>query len=271
MSLEIPFYPHVFLSQTGNPINECTIIGKDVVLQVSLDLCDPCIRTDLSFWILCTGVHGVPHDTYDPWRALWNQEHQDHQLQDAGLIPFTWVNSPDRRLLQPSLKDAIWDGSPGGNLCRQIIGYYIFHVRDMVQVMDLKVPFQLLGMEQIGGQLWVLAASFALHLLHDELRITIHEQVSDPKRQGSAQPKNEGLILRHVVGCLEVKVHHILELLPVRIEEQDPCDAPMLMRGAVEEESPVRPGEDRSPGPRLTFIRPPWGVWWWHPVDYEVS
>jgi hypothetical protein len=137
-----------------------------------------------------------------------------HEIKTARITNFEVLASPPSprsaalgcRLLQPLLKDAIWDRS-------------IFRLRDMVQVQDLKVPFQLLGMEQIGGQLWVIAATFTLHLLDDELRIAFHEQLSDPKRQGSAQPKNEGLILLHVVGCLEVEVHHILELLPVRSEE----------------------------------------------------
>jgi hypothetical protein len=78
MSVEIPLYQHASLSQTGNLISGCTIIGKDIVFQVGPDLCDPCIRTDLSFWILRTGVHGVPRDAYDPWWAPWNQGHWDH-------------------------------------------------------------------------------------------------------------------------------------------------------------------------------------------------
>jgi hypothetical protein len=97
-------------------------------------------------------------------------------------------------------------------------------------------------------------------LLDDELRITFHKQLSDPKRQGSAQPKNEGLVLRHVIGCLEVEVHHILELLAIRSEEQDPHADPLLTRGAIKEENPVRLGEERSPRPRITAIRPRWEV-----------
>jgi hypothetical protein len=159
--------------------------------------------------------------------------------------------------LQSLLKDTIGDWSPGGSLRRQIISHCIFCARDMVQVQDLKVIFQLLGMEQIGGQLWVIAIAFALYLLDIELRIAFHEQLPDPKRKSSAQPKNEGLVLCHVVGRLEVEVHHILKLLPVRSEEKDPRAGPLLMRGAIEEESPVRPGEDRSPRPQLTVTRPP--------------
>jgi hypothetical protein len=36
----------------------------------------------------------------------------------------------------------------------------------------------------------------------------------------------EGFILRHVVGCLEVEVDHVLELLPHQSEEQYPHAAP---------------------------------------------
>jgi hypothetical protein len=66
MPVEIPFYQRVSLSHTNNPIGGVMVIRKDVVFQVSPDLRDPCIRTDLSFWVLRTGVHGVPHDAYDP-------------------------------------------------------------------------------------------------------------------------------------------------------------------------------------------------------------
>jgi hypothetical protein len=53
---------------------------EDVVLQVSLDLHDSCIRSDLSFLILRVEVHGVLRDAYDHWRAPWNQDCLDHQL-----------------------------------------------------------------------------------------------------------------------------------------------------------------------------------------------
>jgi hypothetical protein len=60
--VEIPFYQHVSLSQTGNLISGSHVIGKDVAFQVGLDLCDPCIGTSLSFWILRAGMHGVSRD-----------------------------------------------------------------------------------------------------------------------------------------------------------------------------------------------------------------
>jgi hypothetical protein len=43
----------------------------------------------------------------------------------------------------------------------------------MLQVQDLKILFQLLGMEEVGGQLWIVAVAFSLDLLDDQLRITL--------------------------------------------------------------------------------------------------
>jgi hypothetical protein len=53
----------------NDPLSGCMFIRKDIVFQVASDLRDPCIKTDLSIWILRIGVHGVPRDAYDTWRA----------------------------------------------------------------------------------------------------------------------------------------------------------------------------------------------------------
>jgi hypothetical protein len=53
----------------------------------------------------------------------------------------------------------------------------------VVQVQDIKILFQLSDMEQVRSQLWVIAAEFALELLDDELGVTLHKQLSDPKGQ----------------------------------------------------------------------------------------
>jgi hypothetical protein len=107
--VEIPLHQRVSLSQMGNWASGCTVIGKDIIFQVGLNLGDPCIRTNLSFWILRVGVHGVPRDAYDPWRAPWNQGHQDRQPQGAGLAPFTQFSWSGCQLMYSSFKDTIWD------------------------------------------------------------------------------------------------------------------------------------------------------------------
>jgi hypothetical protein len=41
--------------------------------------------------------------------------------------------------------------------------------------------FQLVGMEQVGGQLGVIVAAFPLNLFDDQLGVALHQQLSDPK------------------------------------------------------------------------------------------
>jgi hypothetical protein len=53
----------------------------------------------------------------------------------------------------------------------------------VLQVQDLKVLLQLTCMEQVGGQLWVMATAISLDLLNDELGVCFHEELSHPQRQ----------------------------------------------------------------------------------------
>jgi hypothetical protein len=87
MPVENPFYQCVSLSQTDNLISGSCVIRKDVVFQVGPDLHDPCIKTSLSFWFLCVGMHRVSCDAYDPWQAPWNQDRRHRYLRGAGLTP----------------------------------------------------------------------------------------------------------------------------------------------------------------------------------------
>jgi hypothetical protein len=48
-------------------------------------------------------------------------------------------------------------------------------------VQDFKIIFQLSGMEQVHSQLWVIVASLVLDLLDDELGVTLHKELLDPK------------------------------------------------------------------------------------------
>jgi hypothetical protein len=80
MPVEIPLYQRVSLSHTNDPLSRYMFIWKDVVFQVVPVLYDPCIKTNLSIWILRARVQGVPRDAYDPWRAPDKLGHRDHQL-----------------------------------------------------------------------------------------------------------------------------------------------------------------------------------------------
>jgi hypothetical protein len=83
-------------------------------------------------------------------------------------------------------------------------------------------------------------------LLDDELRVALHKQLSGPKGQSGALPEDEGLIFCHVVGCFKLKMHHVLELFSVWSKEQGSRTGPLLTRGGIEDEDPVRVGEHQS-------------------------
>ena len=82
-------------------------------------------------------------------------------------------------------------------------------------------------------------------------------------------------ILCHVVGGLELKVHYVLYLISAWVDEDHSSSANLLTGGSVEEECPVRLGEDRTPGLRRCGVRI--GIWTprsargGHPLHDEVS
>jgi hypothetical protein len=59
-------------------------------------------------------------------------------------------------------------------------------MRNVMQVQDFEILFQLLDMEQVRNQLRVNAVALILDLLDDELGVALHKQLSDPKGQSGA-------------------------------------------------------------------------------------
>jgi hypothetical protein len=53
----------------------------------------------------------------------------------------------------------------------------------MVHIQDIKVLHQLLSVDQVGTQLEIIAVALPCDLLDDELGVTFHMLVSDPKGQ----------------------------------------------------------------------------------------
>jgi hypothetical protein len=77
-------------------------------------------------------------------------------------------------------------------------------VENVLQVQNLKVLFQLTCVEQIGGQLRIIATTISLDLLDDELGVFFHNELLNPQRHGCTQPKEQGFVLRHVVDYIEI-------------------------------------------------------------------
>jgi hypothetical protein len=96
--VEIPFYKHVSFSQMDNPLNDFILLGKDIVFQVALDLCDPCIGTDLSRVTLRTEVWWRANREYGQWWSPYKWSHRGRWLCGAGWAPRIWCSWPDGRV-----------------------------------------------------------------------------------------------------------------------------------------------------------------------------
>ena len=75
--VKILFYHRVVFSQPHYALSRHMVFGKDVVLQVVLDLGDPCIGTFLSNWEWLYEVSGILDSAHNLWRAPRMDCHRD--------------------------------------------------------------------------------------------------------------------------------------------------------------------------------------------------
>jgi hypothetical protein len=66
-AVEIPFYHRVSLRQAYYALSRCLVFRKEVVLQVVLDLGDPCIVTSLRNWVRLHEAFGTLEGVHNPW------------------------------------------------------------------------------------------------------------------------------------------------------------------------------------------------------------
>ena len=89
------------------------------------------------------------------------------------------------------------------------------------------------------------------------------------------QAKDQSFVLRHVVGGLELKVYHVLQLISIWVDEDHTSSGPLLADGPVKEECPVGFGEDWCPDVRLwgsgVEVQTPRIAWGRSPFRYEIS
>ena len=89
------------------------------------------------------------------------------------------------------------------------------------------------------------------------------------------QAKDQSFVLRHVVGGLELKVHHVLQPISIWVDEDHTSSSPLLADGPIEEECPVDFGEDWCPDFWLrgsgVEVRTPRIAWGRSPFRYEIS
>ena len=101
------------------------------------------------------------------------------------------------------------------------------------------------------------AASWGLlQLQSPRTCLMISWESPSPEAAGSPETglvlgQSQSFILCHVVGGLELKVHHVPQLISVWVDEDHTSSSPLLADGSVEEECPVGLGEDWCPDFRL--------------------
>jgi hypothetical protein len=136
-------------------------------------------------------------------------------------------------------------------------------------------PSPALHMNEVGCELGIVAATFPPDLPDDKLGVSFDQELPDPQGQSRRESKDQGLILRHVVGGLKVEVHHVLQLLATWVDEDHASPCSLAAGGPVKEECPVGSGEHRSPD-LLTWgvgaiTRTPRDAWRWRPLRDKVS
>ena len=94
-------------------------------------------------------------------------------------------------------------------------------------------------MYKVCCELGIAATALPSDVLDDQLRISLHQELPNPQRQGLCQAKDQRFVLCHVVGGLELKVHHVLQLISVWVEEDRTSSSPLLANEPVEEECPA--------------------------------
>ena len=125
----------------------------------------------------------------------------------------------------------------------------------MLQFQGVEVLLELPHMYEVCCELGIVATALPSDLLNDQLRISLHQELPGPHRQGFCLAKDQSLVLCHVGGSLELKVHHVLQLISVWVDEDHTSSSPLLADGPIEETCLVGLGEDWCPDFRLRGVR----------------
>jgi hypothetical protein len=81
--------------------------------------------------------------------------------------------------MQPPFEHPVRGWGRGGGLGRQVICHCVLRTRDVSQVQDFEVLFQLTRTEQIGYQLGVVVAALPPDLLYYELGVSFYKEPSN--------------------------------------------------------------------------------------------
>jgi hypothetical protein len=81
--------------------------------------------------------------------------------------------------VQPPFEHPVGDWGRGGGLGGQVVCHCVLCARDVPQVQDFEVLFQLTHTKQIGCQLGVVTAALPPNLPYDELGVSSYKELSN--------------------------------------------------------------------------------------------
>jgi hypothetical protein len=97
----------------------------------------------------------------------------------------------------------------------------------------------------VGHHVGVVIVRLSHYLIDDELKISVDVKPLNPKFSGDAQTVDQGLIICHIIGCVEVQPNNIKESISFRRDQH--CASPGTVEGkrAIKIHSPM-PLSDRG-------------------------
>jgi hypothetical protein len=86
-------------------------------------------------------------------------------------------------------------------------------VEDMMKFKTIKLLLELPYLLAICHHAGVMVVQLPHDLADDELRVVVDVKLLDPELGGDVETVNEGLILCHIVCCVEMQSNHVQELI----------------------------------------------------------
>jgi hypothetical protein len=92
-------------------------------------------------------------------------------------------------------------------------------------------------MEQIGGQLWIVATAMSLDLLDDELGVSFHKELPHPSDNVVLNPKSMASYSTMLLVALKSRCTIYLNWSPYGVRSSTPAPPPAYVRSRRRRES----------------------------------
>jgi hypothetical protein len=103
------------------------------------------------------------------------------------------------------------------------VGRHVVVTGDVVELLTLEVILELAHLSAVGVHCLLLDIACLVDLIDDDLGVVVRNKSLDSKGNGDAQPMDQGLILRAVVGRFVVDLQDVFQVIALGGDEEDAC------------------------------------------------